>query len=371
MNRISKSSQRDTPPGRRRVAQACGTCRSRKVRCDAGVPKCSLCNDLSVECVYLEPESQRIDPNTRLLLDRIQKLEDRIFAESGASKLKTPVSELTESSLHRVVSRNILPDERVNIPATRPLSIDNASSPGFPSGQSPGIYNALSADIDVLTLPATHNANTSNVFRWDLVQSLLSEEPEYLEHSDVGQSLVDATDIFLLSNREQSHEREVTSWHVLADTGMRLPHHDGHPRRIQEDGQFQGRADYLRDLVRRYFINIHAFYPILRESEVYKDLQHALEPRGEDLIGVTKYCLLLLVLCLGSFAKSGNNLIYSNGIRDPHMSVHNDYGNPSDLHASMHDEIFWRKAKLLLGTVSLENSIEAAQCFALSRWAIF
>lgn len=65
----------------RRAVQACSTCRNRKTRCDAKVPKCSLCVDLNVECQYAEPQGPRIDANTRLLLERIQHLEDRIFSQ--------------------------------------------------------------------------------------------------------------------------------------------------------------------------------------------------------------------------------------------------------------------------------------------------
>lgn len=76
-------------PPRRRVAQACSTCRGRKIRCDAGVPKCSLCIDLNVECVYLDSQYSKIDASTRIVLERIQRLEDRLLSSPQFSVANT------------------------------------------------------------------------------------------------------------------------------------------------------------------------------------------------------------------------------------------------------------------------------------------
>ncbi|OBR05265.1 C6 finger domain-containing protein [Colletotrichum higginsianum IMI 349063] len=63
-------------PARRRVWQACTNCRARKTRCDAAKPKCSLCMAQDVECIYRDSNQPRIEQNTRILLERIQMLED-------------------------------------------------------------------------------------------------------------------------------------------------------------------------------------------------------------------------------------------------------------------------------------------------------
>ena len=38
------------------AAQACGTCRSRKQKCDENRPKCGLCQRMALECNYMEPQ---------------------------------------------------------------------------------------------------------------------------------------------------------------------------------------------------------------------------------------------------------------------------------------------------------------------------
>ncbi|CRG88732.1 Quinic acid utilization activator [Talaromyces islandicus] len=60
---------------RRRVALACGTCRSRKSRCDGARPKCSLCRELGQECVYQQVGSS---PNLTVGKEYVAQLEHRI-----------------------------------------------------------------------------------------------------------------------------------------------------------------------------------------------------------------------------------------------------------------------------------------------------
>lgn len=42
------------------AAQACETCRSRKVKCDELRPRCSNCTRLGVECNYREPKPTKL-----------------------------------------------------------------------------------------------------------------------------------------------------------------------------------------------------------------------------------------------------------------------------------------------------------------------
>ncbi|KAK0120787.1 hypothetical protein ONS96_010989 [Cadophora gregata f. sp. sojae] len=333
--------------------RACGTCRTRKVRCDAGSPKCGLCESLNVDCVYLDPEAQRLDPNTRILLDRIQKLEDRIFTSppgsvpiwSGFQPAKNPGGR----SIVRPQSNPVL-------------------TPGTGDVEEIGV-GQLGADSasqeEVLTLPTLHNANTTNLYQWTVVQALLSEDRmncgELRFHRSV---LPEATDVFLLSDLKEVPAVETQSWHLF-----RHPSSGDASEVIWEDDTeslFLKRFEDIKELIHEYFVNVHVFYPILSQPEIYDMLQVVVEsehdkPCNPRALSTTKYCLLLIVLCLGSISKERANLIYSSGSGHPPIPLA-DGRSP----AYISESLLWAKAKLLLGTVSFDDSIEAAQCFALS-----
>ncbi|KAG4428404.1 hypothetical protein IFR05_016116 [Cadophora sp. M221] len=347
MSQASSNSNRN-PTARRRVAQACGTCRSRKVRCDAGIPKCALCDSLNIDCVYLDPEAQRIDPNTRLLLDRIQKLEDRIFA-SPTQPISIPSGD-QPSTIPVVHSPR--QNESIGTPESRTVAALDAG-------------NALQEES--LTLPTIHNANTTNLYQWMVVQNLLSEVGMTYSADSRRSDLPEATDIFLLSDLGEVPGDEVRSWHLFRDATSGGTNHLDGPN--DTEGSFGSQLDYFNDLVREFFINVHVFYPILSQSEAHDMLQIVAESEyyksynARQLTG-TKYCLLLMVLCLGSVAMERANLIYSNGLRRSTTSPGVDSSFRRLSHGS--ESEFWSKAKLLLGAVAFDDGIEAAQCFALS-----
>ncbi|PVH82098.1 hypothetical protein DL98DRAFT_530530 [Cadophora sp. DSE1049] len=336
------------PAARRRAAQACGTCRSRKVRCDAGTPKCGLCESLKVDCVYLDPETQRLDPNTRLLLDRIQKLEDRIFASPPES-----------ASIWSGTQPATIPVLRSS---DRPRS-NSLRTPGIEDVGELGVGNASQEEF--LTFPTLHNANTTNLYQWTVVQALLSEDR--MSYGDVdfhGSVLPEATDIFLLSDLGEMPAVETRSRHLFRNPASG----DTSEVTLQNDMEdsFVLQFEDFKELVHEYFVNVHVFYPILSQLEIYDMLQIVAESEynksyNSRELGTTKYCLLLIVLCLGSVAKERANLIYSDGSR--HSPV-----PPVDARSLSYssESLLWAKAKLFLGTVSFDDSIEAAQCFALS-----
>ncbi|KAL6407567.1 hypothetical protein AUP68_08586 [Ilyonectria robusta] len=131
-------------PQRRRVTQACVNCRLRKTRCDAAQPKCSLCTTQNVDCVYRDAQQLRIDHNTKVLLDRLEILEERVLSSLPSN---TP----TESAADRQ---------------------DGSGEP---------------ASFD-LQIPISHTANANHVFSWPIVRELLSESLDWRSG--------DATDVF-------------------------------------------------------------------------------------------------------------------------------------------------------------------------------
>ncbi|KAG9256282.1 uncharacterized protein F5Z01DRAFT_649773 [Emericellopsis atlantica] len=159
-------------PTRRRVAQACVTCRDRKTRCDAAQPKCGYCARNNVTCTYRDSQQPRIDYNTQVILERIQLLEERIAKTA-----------------------EIQPD----------LQVQDRTSPSLP-GTAPG-------DFDV-QIALSHTANADHVYSWPIVQELLSEVPR----SETDQKPKDATDVFF------EHDPQTTSmpetWSLLKDHGQ-------------------------------------------------------------------------------------------------------------------------------------------------------
>ncbi|KAH7166562.1 hypothetical protein EDB81DRAFT_782439 [Dactylonectria macrodidyma] len=131
-------------PQRRRVIQACVNCRLRKTRCDAAQPKCSLCTIQNVDCVYRDAQQLRIDHNTKVLLDRLEILEERVLSS-------LPSHKPTESTVDR----------------------------------QDGSGEAASFELQI---PLSHTANANHVFSWPMVSELLSESPDW--------GSGDATDVF-------------------------------------------------------------------------------------------------------------------------------------------------------------------------------
>ncbi|KAI6780842.1 oleate-activated transcription factor 1 [Emericellopsis cladophorae] len=161
-------------PNRRRVAQACVTCRDRKTRCDATQPRCGYCAKNNVTCTYRDSQQPRIDYNTQVILENIQLLEERI-------------AKTAEIQPHLQVQDG-----------------DN-TSPSLP-GSTP-------ADLDV-QIALSHTANANHVYNWPIVQDLLSE----VHRSETDQRPRDATDIFFEHNPQTT--RMPGTWNLLDDQGQ-------------------------------------------------------------------------------------------------------------------------------------------------------
>ena len=300
---------------------------------------------LKVDCVYLDPEAQRLDPSTRILLDRIQKLEDRIFAPPPDS---TPFWSGTQPA---------------RIPSVRSLDRPQTNPVRIPGTKDIGDLNVGGASQEeFLTLPSLHNANTNNLYQWTVVQALLSEDRMNDGNLDFrGSNLPEATDIFLLSDLEQMPVVESQSWHLFRDS-ISPSERDS---QINMERDFATLFEDFKELVHEYFVNVHVFYPILSEPEIYDMLQVVAESESlnSTALNTTRYCLLLIVLCLGSAARGRANLIHLDGSQSSPLPL---FDVPSQSHCS--EALLWTKTRLLLGTTSFDDDIEAAQCLTLSRY---
>ena len=305
---------------------------------------------LKVDCVYLDPEAQRLDPSTRILLDRIQRLEDRIFASPSDS------ASIWSSTQPARIPAVRTPDR----PQTNPFRPPGTKDCG-------GLVAGGASQEEFLTLPSLHNANTTNLYQWNVVQALLSEDRMRYGALDFHGSIVpEATDIFLLSGLEQRAVVETRSWHLFRNPGSGVTSEVD--SEIDMERSFTTLFEDFKELVHEYFLNVHVFYPILSEPEIHDMLQVVAksESFSSTELNTTRYCLLLMVLCLGSVARGRANLIYSDVSQRSSISL-------VDVRSQSHcsEGLLWAKVKLLLGTISFDDSIEAAQCLTLSRYVDF
>ncbi len=118
----------------------------------------------SVECVYNEPQQPRIEPNTRVLLERIQLLEDRLFASPVFSSPSAPPTVHASPWFAQQASGAD--------PGFRPTPIPASDSPGALSslGRAPPTPDAA---FD-LQIALSHTANANHVYEWPIVRELLA-----------------------------------------------------------------------------------------------------------------------------------------------------------------------------------------------------
>ncbi|KAG9499446.1 hypothetical protein J7337_007902 [Fusarium musae] len=305
-------------PNRRRVIQACVNCRMRKTRCDAAQPRCGLCSSQNVDCVYRDAKQPKIDYNTQVLLERMQLLEDRILSSNSASQNQRAPPEASPTSHH------------------------DPQNDSTAEGREP---------VFEVQIPLSHTANANHVFSWSLVQTLLAETSTDLEELP---SYADATEVFFQHQQSSKHpsttSQPPSSWKLYDSSHCRSSLYDGIAR--------------LRDLIHLYFRKVNIFFPLLLKSDILKifDMVTAREFYGENdtpMVDMPRYGLLLVVLCLALLSSGGQSDIC---LEDNHKPFSNSSKDPED---QLRSEL-WCKARLILGYVSTDMSLEAAQASMLA-----
>lgn len=371
-------------PTRRRAWLACTTCRSRKTRCDAAKPRCSLCVSMNVECIYKDSQQPRIEPGIRMLLDRIGLLEDRLLSNQATQAPPPPPTLWQDQQLpprprprpthHSFMSTRTLPhltdmpvpdNSEIRHGAALPWSQSSWSgSTPAALGNEPGPDEETAPE---LPYPSSHTANANHVLNWPIVQELFSGSdsstslhalPGY--HSGLDrqpQFHNEATNIFFsptastLMNSLDDEADPPESWRLFEDSGL-----------IPDTSEL---ADRYNGFIRTYFDEVNIFFPLLSPNELFGYLERVVdvERNHSELQSIqpppTQYCLLLLVLCIGSFVGSGGNRIRLPG----------DEGRARPHHSwtdKLHDRL-WSKVLLLLGFTSSAATVEAAQCTMLAR----
>ncbi|CAJ0550153.1 Ff.00g100830.m01.CDS01 [Fusarium sp. VM40] len=319
-------------PNRRRVIQACVNCRMRKTRCDAVQPRCGLCTSQNVDCVYRDAKQPKIDYNTQVLLERIQTMEDRIMSSSFSSQFYN-------GNLRSSPANSQGPPEHV-----RPKS-----------DVLPDFNTAANEPLFEVQIPLSHTANANHVFSWPLVQELL------LKASEDGESLqthTNATEVFF----------QPQSSNYLSPTISQPPL----SWRLYDNAEpfFSSLDDFvshLRDLIHLYFTEVNIFFPLLLKGDILDTFERvtAAEVFGQEQsssIGMPQYGLLLVTLCLALLSSSGRSNIHLEKSHADHEASSKSAVQMERLRSNL-----WDKSRLVLGYVSTDMSMAAAQSSMLAR----
>lgn len=314
---------------RRRVQQACLNCSTRKTRCDGTQPKCSICTRLNIDCEYRDSQQPRIDQNTRILLERIRLLEERIFASpvfSSSATTSQPVQ------------------QRSDLSGSGSLSATSQAPHAWQ-----GVTDAESTKYDDIQISLSNTANSNHVYSWPIVQELLSARDDASGHSGNGSHHANATDIFFEPvTPEFGTDRPPESWRLFhQNAASRVP----------------VLVSEYKDLIHAYFAEVNIFFPVLSLGTALETLDEVVsgECRRNSSgrsVSTTIYAQLLLVLCFGSFVNSGRHYVHLRPVEDA-PSTNRSY------HSA--ENTLWGKAKLLLGWISSDLTLEAAQCTMVAR----
>uniref|UniRef100_A0A0B7KCB1 Zn(2)-C6 fungal-type domain-containing protein n=2 Tax=Bionectria ochroleuca TaxID=29856 RepID=A0A0B7KCB1_BIOOC len=180
-------------------------------------------------------------------------------------------------------------------------------------------------------IASSHTANANHVHDWPIVRHLLSEAPG-LELQLAG----GATDIFFES-----------------PTQMRPPPSSW---RLFEHFSSASNLEYQR-LIEIYFAEVNVIFPLLSSDDLYLIYgqvvtEHTAEwQETRTSVRVGEYALLMLVLTMATYVSKGCNKVM--------LSLNPMPDDPQE-------DLLWSKAVLLLGPVSSEMSIIAAQCLMLA-----
>lgn len=367
-------------PPRRRALRACGTCRHRKSRCDGASPKCSLCVDFNVECVYVESHHPKIDTNTRILLERIQRLEDRLLAAPSlnSASLSSPVSNgINQGSGSRTVQAQAAvihsPRRNTGPPLRSPAEV---ISPMY-AGSTP--VSVLDPDGSVLTMPIAHHATANHVYRWPILQAILDQgsmDMQLNRQASFGSYVPEATDAFFAYSGINGLKLAPESWRLFQNGNHSNPQSSLSGAGWGYPSITESLLNKYRNLIDEYFLNVHVFFPIIRKENIHRTLSSAFQTQHDDqaradLFTTSQYCLLLLVLCLGSSVEAGKSLL-SLSASQARSSIGErslpQFQARGENHHTESEDHYWERASLLLGSLTSDNSLEAAQCYTLARY---
>jgi hypothetical protein len=123
----------------------------------------------------------------------------------------------------------------------------------------------------------------------------------------------------------------------------------------------------LRDLIHLYFTEVNIFFPLLLKGDILQIFERvtATEVHGQEQssgIDMPQYGQLLVILCLALLSRSGqSNIGLEKGLADHEAS------SESAMRMERLRSNLWDKSRLVLGYISTDMSIAAAQSSMLAR----
>lgn len=252
-------------------------------------------------------------------------LEDRIFSPSA------PISSASGSAWPANIDKR----------EAAPLSREARESQGSHTEQE------IPEGETQIPIPLSHTANANHVLDWPVVRRLLSRTELALPHTASigdGQPTFATDKFFLTELNDEDAVSPPANWRLFGERPT------------------EGSIDECRSLIFSYFEDVNVFYPLLSLREVMQTLDAIsfddVSPLGSEAATTTAdYCLLLVVLCLGAFARSGRGCI----------RLPSETGATQEAPIHTIEEALWPKAQLLLGSLSAAPSLKAAQCSMLAR----
>lgn len=348
---------------RTRAQRACVNCAKRKTRCDAVKPTCGYCALQDIDCSYLEPQGPRIDPNTRVILERIHQLEERLFTSPAlqnpppvtyppphAGSVQAQRQRSDDGSQHPHHQQQQHQYEATPTPSSE--HHDSASSSRISSGH-PGFGSVMAGLYDVeYKTPPPHTAGSIWVYELSIVQDLLAASRSLFPASAEFRDNTTTTSVFFKHSETATSVKPLPeSWRLFRDVTAT----------VSDDP-----LAYYRDLIHLYFQDVNPFFPLLAVDEMFSSLGEIaaseLRPDPPDTsIPPDQYCLLMLILAFASLVAS----------RVSHVRLlpGNHHSSPprnSSTSLSL-SEALWDKAELLLGRISSDSSLEAAHCCLIAR----
>lgn len=146
----------------------CEICRSRKSRCDGSRPKCRLCIELNVECIYREP-GIKLDAGDKLILEHLNRIESMLHNALPASPSQMQMHGGAASPA--VSATTGLSDDILAKPT---LNLANAGTGGNQVG--------LGTWTNFSSMPKVHSTPALNLLQWPKIKQLVSREynPQHL-----------------------------------------------------------------------------------------------------------------------------------------------------------------------------------------------
>lgn len=117
---------------RRRIARACDSCRRKKIKCDAKMPKCSHCENYRTECVFTHVEKKRTPPKGAKY---IEGLENRLGRMEHLLRLSGLLNDDDEGGDLSVLEQRLAQQVNSNRPSPAPGTAHSRTRPNSQQGQ--------------------------------------------------------------------------------------------------------------------------------------------------------------------------------------------------------------------------------------------